>query len=93
MKFRVGIFQIKNKPEGRIFLQTSTDLDRAFNSDIFQLKAGMHSNSALQNDWINLGQEAFECKIFDEIKVDGAATPEAANQDLKELLAMHISDL
>jgi hypothetical protein len=44
MKFRVGIFQITNKKDNRIFLNTTSDLDRAYNSDLFQLKAGMHSN-------------------------------------------------
>jgi hypothetical protein len=68
MKFRVGIFQIKNKKDDRIFLKTTSDLDRAFNSDLFQLKAGMHSNQQLQSDWNNLGTENFEFKFLTNSK-------------------------
>ena len=93
MKFRAGIFQIINKKENRIFLKTTSDLDRAFNSDIFQLKAGMHSNKNLQNDWNNLGLEIFEFKIFDELEVKDTETPTGINQDLKELLEMHLTEL
>ncbi|MCX6161736.1 MAG: GIY-YIG nuclease family protein [Ignavibacteriae bacterium] len=93
MKFRAGIFQIINKKENRIYLKTSSDLDRAFNSDIFQLKAGMHSNKNLQNDWNNLGLENFEFKIFDELDVQDTESPKEINQDLKELLDMHLTEL
>jgi hypothetical protein len=93
MKLRVGIYQIVNKHENRIYLKTTTDLDRAFNSDLFQLKAGMHSNKALQNDWNNLGPEIFEFKTFDELAVNDTTTPEEIKQELKELLKMHVSEL
>ena len=43
LKFRAGIFRILNKAENKIYLQTSSDLDRAFNSDLFQLNARMYS--------------------------------------------------
>jgi hypothetical protein len=93
IKYKVGIFQIVNKTENRIFLQTSSDLDRAYNSDIFQLKAGIHSNKTLQKDWDNLGPGSFEFKIFDELKVNETASSQEINKDLKELLEMHLSEL
>ena len=93
MKFRQGIFQIINKHENRIYLQTTSDLDRAYNSDIFQLKAGMHSNKILQNDWNVLGSELFEFKTYDELIVKDTATPTEIKQHLKELLEMHLADL
>jgi hypothetical protein len=93
MKFRAGIFQIINTREKRIYLQTTLDLDRAYNSDTFQLKAGMHSNSNLQNDWNRLGAEAFAFKPLDELKVKDTATPQEINRDLKELLQMHLAEM
>jgi hypothetical protein len=93
LKFRVGIFQILNKTENKILLQTATDLDRAFNSDVFQLKAGIHSNKALQKDWDHLGPEVFEFATFDELKVKETANPQEINKDLKELLEIHIFEL
>lgn len=93
LKFRAGIFQIKNKKDNRIFLKTTSDLDRAFNSDIFQLKAGMHSNQQLQRDWNNLGADNFEFKLFDELMIKDSETPANINQELNELLEMHLTEL
>jgi hypothetical protein len=93
LKFRVGIFQITNKKDNRIFLKTSSDLDRAFNSDLFQLNAGMHSNQQLQSDWNNLGAENFTFIIFDELKIKDSETPTDISQELKELLEIHLSEL
>ena len=93
MKNRVGIFQIVNKKDNRIFLEITSDIDRAFNSDLFQLKAGMHSHQQLQNDWNNLGTENFEFRIFDELKIKDTLTPANINKELKELLAMYITEL
>lgn len=93
MKFRAGIFGILNRTDNRIFLQSSTDLDRAFNSDVFQLKAGMHPNALLQDDWNKLSADSFDFQIIDELKYKDTATPEEINLDIKELLQMHITDL
>lgn len=93
MKFRQGIFQIINKQENRIYLQTTSDLDRAYNLDVFQLKAGLHQNTTLQNDWNTLGSEMFEFKPFDELKINDTDTPSEIKRDLKELLEMHLSEL
>ena len=93
IKFNVGIFQILNKKENRTYLQISLDLDRAFNSDLFQLKAGMHSNIALQNAWNSLGPDNFEFKIFDELKVNETSTASEISQELKVLLEIHLTEL
>jgi hypothetical protein len=93
MKFRVGIFQIKNLQNNKLFLKTSTDLDRAFNSDQFQLKLGNHRNTELQNDWNTIGSDKFEFGFFDELKSRETATELEIKTDLKELLELHRSDL
>lgn len=89
MKFRAGIVGIVNKMNQKVFVQMSADLDRAFNSDIFQLKAGMHQNSQLQNDWNELGPDAFDFIIIDELNTDATDTPDKINRDLKELLQLN----
>ncbi len=93
IKFRVGIYQILNKVENKMFLQTSLDLDRAHNSDIFQLKEGMHSNKTLQKNWDNLVPQAFEFNTFDEPKIKETEDAQEINKDLKELLEMHLIEL
>lgn len=93
MKFRIGIFQIKNLTNNKIFLNTSTDLDRAFNSDQFQLKMGLHSNKELQNDWNVLGSEAFEFCVLDELKTKESATEIENKNELKDFFEMQRIEL
>lgn len=93
MKFRMGIFQIKNLEDKKLFLQTSTDLDRAYNGDKFQLNMGLHSNKELQNDWTILGPEKFEFSILDELNLIEPLTEMEIKKELKELLELHRSEL
>lgn len=93
MKFRAGIFQIKNLKNNKLFLKTSTDLDRAFNSDQFQLKLRSHKNMELQNDWNTYGSDNFEFCVFDELTSKETATELEIKTDLKELLELHRMDL
>jgi hypothetical protein len=93
MKFRAGIFQIVNKKDNKIWLNTSTDLDRAYNSDLFQLNAGMHSNNALQEDWNKLGADSFDFGIVDELHIKDGETPTDIKKELKALLEMHLMEM
>lgn len=93
MKFRQGIFKIINLNNNRVFLQTSSDLDRAFNADRFKLNAGMHPNKKLQKDWDSQGEGTFKFEVFDELKVEESASPSEIKQDLKDLLEMHLAEM
>lgn len=93
MKFKAGIYQILNKKDNRRYLQSTMDLDRGFNADLFQLNARMHANAGLQKDWNELGPENFEITAVDELKIDETSTPAEINRDLKELLEMHRTEL
>lgn len=93
MKPRAGILQIINRLENKVFLQISSDLDKAFNADIFKLNAGMHSNKDLQNDWNNLSSESFEFKILDDLRLNDAETPEQIKADLNVLLEIHKNEM
>ena len=93
MKFRVGIFMIKNIKNDKLFLQTSLDLDRAYSSDEFQLKMGMHSNSELQTDWNLYGADSFIFDIYDELKMQENADDLELKKELKEFIKIHKLDL
>lgn len=92
-KFKAGLFQIKNQATGKVFIKQSPDLERAFNSDRFQLKSGLHSNTALQHDWNTLGEAAFEFSILDECNAKDDITPAQLNSELAELLKLHKAEL
>lgn len=93
MKFRAGVFQIRNLQNGKCLLQTTQDLDKAFNSDMFQLKAGLHQNKELQKDWNTMGSEAFAFEIVDELKLKEDISALQIQRDLKEFLEMCKADL
>ena len=82
--FRMGVFKIVNNTNGKIFLGSTTDLDAAWNSHRFRLKAGLHENTALQNDWNQSGAENFAYEIVEElVPKDGAD-----NDPVRELKAL-----
>lgn len=89
MEFKAGIFQIKNLKTNRTFLKTSQDLDRAFNSDLFQLKMGGHRNTDLQQDWNALGEENFEFSIVDHLNSDTSDPAFNIVKELKMFLELH----
>lgn len=93
MKFKVGIFQIKNQCSNKTYLGTSSDLDRAFNADKFQLNAGLHRNKDLQSDWNKLGSNAFSFSIMDELKVEVTATKAQIQTDLNVFRKMLKNEL
>ena len=68
MKFRMGVFQIRNTVNNKIFIESSTDLISIWNRHRFQLNLGSHPNSGLQKDWNELGEDKFKYEIVSEIK-------------------------
>lgn len=92
MKFRMGVFQIKNSINGKIYIGSSTDLIAAWNSHRFQLEAGLHSCAALQSAWKTYGQENFTYEIVEEIK-QGDDAPKDYSKDIQVLEALIIEEL
>lgn len=68
MKFKMGVFQISNKVNGKIFIGCSLDLVAIWHSQKLQLDIGMHQNTELQKDWKQYGSENFTYEILEEIK-------------------------
>jgi hypothetical protein len=68
MKFRMGVFQIRNTVNNKIFVESSTDLISIWNRHRFQLNLGSHPNAGLQKDWNALGEGKFTYEIVSEIK-------------------------
>ena len=68
MKFRMGVFQIRNKINGKVFIGSSTDLKAIWYAEKLQLDIGLHSNSELQKEWKEYGVENFVYEILEEIK-------------------------
>lgn len=64
----MGVFQIRNLTNEKVFVSSSMNLDGIFNRHEFQLKMGGHPNKDLQKDWNALGSENFAFEILEELE-------------------------
>ncbi|MCB9282706.1 MAG: GIY-YIG nuclease family protein [Lewinellaceae bacterium] len=91
-KFKKGVFQIRNTANGKIFIGSSTDLEKIWNRHRAQLNFGGHPNAELQKDWKALGEEAFVYEILEELpEPDDASTD--SSRELKALEQMYLEEL
>jgi hypothetical protein len=65
----VGVFQIKNTANGKVFLGSSLNLEGPLNRHRFALSVGSHLNQALQADWNTYGADAFVFEVLEVVKV------------------------
>jgi group I intron endonuclease len=64
----MGVFQIRNKANGKILIGSAKDLNGKINSNKFQLKTGRHYNQALQKDYNQYGENNFSFEVLDYLK-------------------------
>ena len=91
MKFRTGIYQIRNISNNKIFIGSSTNLAAIWNRQKFQLNYGSHPNTFLQKEWNEAGQDNFVFEILSEIKQDEDKQLNY-QKDVKLLEAMFIEE-
>lgn len=68
VKTQMGVFQIRNKVNGKVFLDSSLNIKSKQNRHIAELKFGNHRHKDLQNDWNTLGTENFIFEVLAEIE-------------------------
>lgn len=84
-KFRMGVFQIRNLSNGKVFISSSVNLDAIWNRHKFQLGMGSHPNKDLQKDWNESGAGNFIFEILEELKVsDDPAIDNAKETEVLE---------
>ncbi len=64
----MGIIQIKNKENGKVFICSSVNIPGIINRYRFQLKLGSHKNRDLQNEWNEFGENSFEFETLETIE-------------------------
>lgn len=93
MKFKMGVFQIKNTVNQKIFVGSSTDLNAIWNRIRTELKFGSYPNIALQKDWANFGENNFVFEILSEIKQEEDGKNTNYKKEVKQLEEMYIEEL
>ncbi|WEK69536.1 MAG: GIY-YIG nuclease family protein [Candidatus Chryseobacterium colombiense] len=58
-KITMGIISVKNTVTGKQFIQGSLNLEALVNKIKFQLNSGQFTNSELQKDWKEFGNDVF----------------------------------
>lgn len=91
-KFKMGVFQIRNTVNQKIYIESGTDLDAVWNRNRFQLNFGSHQNAELQKDWQELGEAHFRCEILAEVE-HKEGSPSDYAKEVKTLELMFIEDL
>lgn len=67
MKQEAGIYQIRNKKNGKVLVIATKNL-RSINGKAFQLNMGGFLNKGLQEEWSQYGEEAFEFEVLEVLK-------------------------
>lgn len=68
----MGVYQIKNEANGRVFIGASTNLNGLWNKEKFMLGMGSHMNKELQKDWNQFGEDQFSYLVLETVKTDGS---------------------
>ena len=64
---QMGVFQICNLVNDKVFIAMSLNLPGIINRHRFDLEKGSHRNTQLQKDWHEYGSEKFIFEILDEL--------------------------
>jgi len=92
MKFRIGVFQIRNMVNGKIFVGSGLNLNANWNSNRTQLRFGSHRNEGLQKEWKEFGEEHFVFEVLSEIEQKDGDTIDYG-KEVKKLEEMFIEEL
>jgi len=92
IKPKIGVFQIRNTVNGKIYIESSVNLDKIWNRHHAELKAGGHRNLSLQKDWNEFGESNFKYEILSEIKQEENKGADYA-KEAKQLAKMFIDEL
>ena len=88
----MGVFQIRNTVNGKIFIESTSNLDKIWNRHLLQLTFGNHPNAGLQSDWKEFGEQSFVYEILAELPQE-MRTRIDQNKELKLLEQLYIDDL
>ncbi|HEY6989255.1 MAG TPA: GIY-YIG nuclease family protein [Bryobacteraceae bacterium] len=65
-----GIFAIRCRITGAVWVDSSPNLGAARNGAWFQLRCGLHRDKRLQEEWNACGEEAFDFAVLETLDDD-----------------------
>jgi len=70
LKTYMGIYQIKNNVNGKVFIDSCSNLKNRWLTLKMHLDMGRHPNAELQKDWNTFGPEAFSYEVLEQKEAD-----------------------
>lgn len=81
---QMGIYQIRNLANGKVFIGGSKNIPAKFNAHTFTLEIGTHINKKLQEEYKQFGKESFVFEVLEIVKPKEDAAYDYSF-DIKEL--------
>jgi len=88
----MGVYQIKNKRNGKLFIGSAKNIRGKLNSHKFQFENNLHRNLEMQTDFNEIGGEGFSFDTIDLLEPKEDLNYDYT-EDLKMLEAMWIEKL
>jgi len=87
-KPQMGVFQIRNTVNGKVFIDNATDISARQNRHRTELKFGNHRNKQLQDDWKTYGADSFVFEVLAELdyKDEGALNYASELKELQQMV-------
>lgn len=67
MKPQMGVFQIKNQANGKVFIDGAINMEAKWNRHRSELRFGGHRNRDLQQDWNKQEEDTFIFEVLSEL--------------------------
>jgi hypothetical protein len=81
-----GIFALRNRATGRMWVDSSPNLNATQNGQFFQLRQRLHRNKELQAEWNADGEASFEFVVLERLAED---TPPLNLRDVLQERKLH----
>ena len=88
----MGVYQIRNKRNGKLYIGSTKNLPGKINSHKFQLKNDLHINREMQKEFNEIGEEGFSFDILDRLEPKEDLNYDYT-EELKTLEAMWVEKL
>lgn len=86
----MGIVSFSSRHSNDIFVGISRDTQSVYNSNLFKLKMGNHSNKKMLELWKQYGEGAFDYKLEVKLKYDNPQDDQT--RDLEDLLELYLEE-
>ncbi len=85
IKIYMGVYQIKNKVNGKIYIHAEPNMKNRWIVQKGHLINNMHVNPGLQADWNEFGEDAFEYSVLCEMDTSEIENVRLETKNLEKL--------